>query len=1127
MNFDVLSIWSVIPALLVQGLALLENPQSDSIDWGLLLNLGGFALLIALLWRSDRRIRLLNKQLDQQRRWVEQTVQGTDQAVRYAQAEWQRSEQRFRSLSEQAPFGVMRFAPDGNLLQVNSAWEGIWETTQAAIKSYNLLQDPQLQAIGYLSEIAKAFAGEVVQMPAVFYNPAINQRPGRSRWVKALFYPLKDAAGTVQEVVLIQEDVTQHKQIEVQAQLDHERFRRAILDAPLPIMLYAEDGEVMQINHIWTELTGYSPAEIPTIADWAEKAYGDRKEIVRADIDALYYHQQCLEEGEHTVTTRTGAVRIWEFHSAPLGTLPDGRRLVISTAFDITDRRMIEDSLQESEERLRLVLEAADVGTWYYDFSTQKIMWSERCRAMFGLTSSDLSHYNLPEPHLAADEQARINQAIASAIAQRTLYDVEYSITWQDGSVHWSAAKGCAFYRDNGEPIRMLGIASDITDRKQAEADLKQANATLELRVADRTAELIQANDRLQRELFATQLAEMALQESEARYRSVVSVLAEGVILQDSQGSVLTSNTSAERILGLPIDQMIGRTPLNLCWPTTHEDGSPFPGEQHPAMVALRTGESCLNVIMGIHKPDSGLTWISINSQPLIQPGDTSPYAVVTSFSDITNLKLTQAALQNSEAELRALFAAMPDVVLVRDAEGRCLKIAPTDPRNLYQLPEEMLGRTLHETFPTQQAEAIQQYICLALSQQQPIPGEYSLTIRGRDTYFSAVFSPISPSSVVVVARDITDRKQAEDQILMLQRLALAIGIAPDLDAALHNILQTVCTTHDWVYGEAWIPSSSTIGEETRLRSSCAWFADPEEGNDRTAKLRHFQAVSQQLTFLPDRGIPGRAWASEQPEWREDVTQLASPLFERRELAMQCGIQTGLSIPLVVNQQVLAVLVFFKRESQPEDPRLIQSLLTVATQLGLVLQHKQVEEALFQEKELAQVTLRSIGDAVITTDSRGQVQYLNPVAETLTGWSQFEAQGLSLHQMFHLIHETTREPLPSPVEVALREGQRVGMGENTVLVARDRSEIEIDNSAAPIRNRDGQVIGAVMVFHDVSQTRSLTRQLSWQATHDALTGLVNRREFEFRLEQAVRLTQEDHQSPCAVLPGLRSVQDRQ
>ncbi|MGL5084063.1 MAG: EAL domain-containing protein [Microcoleaceae cyanobacterium] len=168
-----------------------------------------------------------------------------------------------------------------------------------------------------------------------------------------------------------------------------------------------------------------------------------------------------------------------------------------------------------------------------------------------------------------------------------------------------------------------------------------------------------------------------------------------------------------------------------------------------------------------------------------------------------------------------------------------------------------------------------------------------------------------------------------------------------------------------------------------------------------------------------------------------------------------------------------------------------------------VTERRRMEEALFHEKELAQVTLHSIGDAVITTDVRGNIEYLNPVAESLTGWSQLDAQGLPLTQVFRIINEDTRAVVENPVEQALRDGHVVGLANHTVLISRDEREIAIDDSAAPIRDRNGQVVGAVLVFHDVTQTRTLSRQLSWQAIHDPLTGLINRREFEQRLEQAI------------------------
>ncbi|NJL22458.1 MAG: diguanylate cyclase [Leptolyngbyaceae cyanobacterium SM1_3_5] len=170
-----------------------------------------------------------------------------------------------------------------------------------------------------------------------------------------------------------------------------------------------------------------------------------------------------------------------------------------------------------------------------------------------------------------------------------------------------------------------------------------------------------------------------------------------------------------------------------------------------------------------------------------------------------------------------------------------------------------------------------------------------------------------------------------------------------------------------------------------------------------------------------------------------------------------------------------------------------------------ITDRKQMEEALFQEKELAQVTLRSIGDAVITTNAIGEVQSLNPIAEQLTGWSQAEAQSLPLENIFQIVNELTREPIENPVEIVLRDRRIAKFSQDTLLISRSGKEVAIDNSAAPIRARDGQVVGAVLVFHDATQTRRLTRQLSWQASHDPLTGLSNRREFERRLAQAIEI----------------------
>jgi diguanylate cyclase (GGDEF)-like protein/PAS domain S-box-containing protein len=169
-----------------------------------------------------------------------------------------------------------------------------------------------------------------------------------------------------------------------------------------------------------------------------------------------------------------------------------------------------------------------------------------------------------------------------------------------------------------------------------------------------------------------------------------------------------------------------------------------------------------------------------------------------------------------------------------------------------------------------------------------------------------------------------------------------------------------------------------------------------------------------------------------------------------------------------------------------------------------ITEQKIYEEALFKEKESAQITLQSIGDGVATTDAQCHVEYLNPIAEELTGWRLDEAAGRHIDDVFRGFHEETCEPLENPLSVAIRRTRPIKSVRPTLLIRRDGNEIYIESTAAPIRNDRGDVTGAVLVFHDVSESRELNRRLSYHASHDILTGLVNRREFESRLERALK-----------------------
>jgi diguanylate cyclase (GGDEF)-like protein/PAS domain S-box-containing protein len=168
-----------------------------------------------------------------------------------------------------------------------------------------------------------------------------------------------------------------------------------------------------------------------------------------------------------------------------------------------------------------------------------------------------------------------------------------------------------------------------------------------------------------------------------------------------------------------------------------------------------------------------------------------------------------------------------------------------------------------------------------------------------------------------------------------------------------------------------------------------------------------------------------------------------------------------------------------------------------------VTERKRAEMAIFEAKERAQVTLQSIGDAVITTDAHGLIDYLNPVAAGLVGWENREALHRPIGDVLKLIDELTESTVECPVMQVLREDRPLGLSQQTALVTRQGQRIDVQHSAAPIHDRDGNLTGTVIVFHDISKERRLHRALHYQACHDALTGLINRREFENRLAEAV------------------------
>jgi signal transduction histidine kinase len=329
----------------------------------------------------------------------------------------------------------------------------------------------------------------------------------------------------------------------------------------------------------------------------------------------------------------------------------------------------------------------------------------------------------------------------------------------------------------------------------------------LEERVEERTSELRSANQQLQREISVRKQAEEALRESETRFRTLYETIAQGVVYQDAEGTIIAANPAAEGILGLTLDQLQGRTSTDPRWKAVREDGSAFPGETHPAMVALQTGRAVRDVIMGVFDPVvEEHRWIRVDAAPQFRPGESRPYQVYATFDDITEGKRAEDALRESEERYRRLFESMLEgfaycEILCDDHSHPVDWVYLDVNRQFERLTglKNMVGKRATEAIPgikETNPELLEIYGRVALTGQ---PERFEVNLESLSICLDiSVFSP-AKGHFVAVFEDITERKRAEAekerlqaQLLESQKMEaigqLAAGIAHDFNNLLTAI---------------------------------------------------------------------------------------------------------------------------------------------------------------------------------------------------------------------------------------------------------------------------------------------------------------------------------------------------
>lgn len=335
------------------------------------------------------------------------------------------------------------------------------------------------------------------------------QKDGSYRWMMDRSVLVHDDQGEFEKVVGVFLDINERKLTEEALRLSEDRFRRAIEYAPIPIIIHAEDGEVLAVSQAWLDITGYTLDDIPTVTDWTRQAYGPNQARVMAGIARIYGLDERVDEGEFTITCKDGAQRIWDFSSTPLGHFPDGRRGAISIAVDVTERRKAEQQLHLQSS----ALDAAANGIVVTDI-TGAVEWANPAfTELTGYSLAEALGKNPRELVKSGKHPPSFFASMWQTILAGDIWRGEVVNRRKDGTLYTEEEAITPVWDENGQMTHFIAIKQDISERKQAE---RERERLLE-RVKDQAEQMNQ----------------------------IMQSVPEGLFLLDANGQILMANAQA------------------------------------------------------------------------------------------------------------------------------------------------------------------------------------------------------------------------------------------------------------------------------------------------------------------------------------------------------------------------------------------------------------------------------------------------------------------------------------------------------------------------------------------------------------------------------------------------------
>jgi len=563
---------------------------------------------------------------------------GTDMTERIrAEEDLRHSEGRYRELVENLNDVIYAVQTDGTISYVSSVVQSIFGYTPAELigKPYSTLIHPD-----DLDRIRLTFA-DILEDRLYPSEYRMWAKDGGVRWVHSSSRPIREGG----RVIGLQgrlTDITELKLTEEALRESEERFRRLSQGSFEGIVIH-DEGKIVDANEAFVAMFGNDLSELigKNALDFATPELREIAERHMRTASEEPYEGVALRKDGSTFDVEVRGKNI------PY----EGRMLRVTALLDITERKRVEEALKKSTQVLRETGEMAKVGGWELDLSTKEVLWTEEVCRIHGFEPGYTPKLEEAMSFYAPESKPVLEAVLKKAMETGEPYDIE-SLFIPSGSKDkiWVRSLGKAVYSGD-KIVKLVGTFQNI-DRY--------------MRIRE------------------------ALRESEEKFRMLFETLVHGVVLQNAEGHIISANHAAEQILGLTHDQMLGRKSQDPRWRAIHEDGSDFPGDTHPAMVALRTGKEVRNVIMGVSRfSNNEYVWININAIPQFRPGNTKPHQVFATFEDITERKKAETALAQSEQKLKDSH------IKLRSLAEHLLHTREQERRNIAQEIHDELGQVL------------------------------------------------------------------------------------------------------------------------------------------------------------------------------------------------------------------------------------------------------------------------------------------------------------------------------------------------------------------------------------------------------------------------------------------------